>query len=276
MLKPLRILRTEFPGRPVFDAAASHALLRSVAAGAVGESLRLYWPDDVVVFSLLDARRRGFGRAVEEAARLGFSSVLRLAGGHAAVFHGDVLAFSWVQRADEPRTGIHARYAAIAQLTRRTFGRLGVDARVGEVPGEFCPGEYSVNARGRVKLMGVGQRVIRGAAHMGGVMMFGGAARSREVLDVVYEALDLDWEPATVGSLESEVPGLTREALLEALQEEIARDYDATVSDFEPATLAAAQDLESWHETDGRALSSARVAKVPGSKTVAAESSNSA
>ena len=36
----------------------------------------------------------------------------------------------------------------------------------GEVAGEYCPGQHSVNARGERKLMGVGQRLIRGRGRM--------------------------------------------------------------------------------------------------------------
>jgi len=97
----LRLLRREFPGRAVFDTAVSHAMLRRVAAGQLPGSLRLYRPDDVVVFSLLDARRPGFERAVEIAREAGFGAVIRLAGGHAAVFHGETLAFSWARPAED-------------------------------------------------------------------------------------------------------------------------------------------------------------------------------
>ena len=41
--------------------------------------------------------------------------------------------------------------------------RLGVDARVGGGAGQVLR-EYSVNARGRSKLVGIGQRVTSGAA----------------------------------------------------------------------------------------------------------------
>ena len=58
-----------------------------------------------------------------------------------------------------------------------SFRRLGVDARVGEIPGEYCPGAYSVNARGVKKLMGVGQRLVPSAAHVGGVVVVNGANR---------------------------------------------------------------------------------------------------
>ena len=68
---------------------------------------------------------------------------------------------------------------------------LGVDARVGEVEGEYCPGEYSVNARGALKLMGVGQRIVRGAAHVGGVLVVGRSDRTRRVLEPVYRLKDV-------------------------------------------------------------------------------------
>src|SRR5207244_3727585 len=80
-------------------------------------------------------------------------------------------------------------------------------ARGGEGPGEYCPGEHSVNARGQVKVMGVGQRLVATAAHVGGVIVVSGAERIRQVLVPVYEALGLTWDPSTVGALADEVPG---------------------------------------------------------------------
>ena len=87
----------------------------------------------------------------------------------------------------------------------RALRTLGVDARIGEVPGEYCPGDYSINARGETKLAGLGQRIIKGASHIGGVIVVGGAGRMRDVLVPVYEALGLDWDPGTTGSIEDEV-----------------------------------------------------------------------
>ena len=76
---------------------------------------------------------------------------------------------------------------------------LGVDARVGEVAGEYCPGEFSVNARGAAKLAGIGQRVVVGGAHVGGVIVVRGAGRIREVLTPIYEALEIDWRAGDDG-----------------------------------------------------------------------------
>jgi hypothetical protein len=59
--------------------------------------------------------------------------------------------------------------------------------------------------------MGVGQRIIEGAAHVGGVIVVSGSDRVREVLVPVYRALGLEWNPDTVGSLEDDIPGMTWE-----------------------------------------------------------------
>src|SRR5207244_3654868 len=77
---------------------------------------------------------------------------------------------------------IQSRFDEISRLMAEAFRSLGVDARVGDVPGEYCPGAHSVNARGGTKLMGVGQRIVSRAAHVGGVVVIGGAERVRAVL----------------------------------------------------------------------------------------------
>ena len=124
-------------GDAILDTAVSHALLRGAAEGRRGPALRLYAPEDVVLFSLLDARRPGFAKAVECARAAGFAAVLRLAGGHAAVFHSETLAFSWARPAEDAQLGIGPRFDEMVEITTEALRSLGVDARVGEVPGEY-------------------------------------------------------------------------------------------------------------------------------------------
>ena len=92
-----------YPGQAVFDTAISHAMLRRVASEESGESLRLYVPEKVMLFSSLDARRPGFPRAVEIAEDAGFASVIRLAGGTAAAFVDESVAFAWAIRDEDSR-----------------------------------------------------------------------------------------------------------------------------------------------------------------------------
>jgi lipoate-protein ligase A len=134
----------------------------------------------------------------------------------------------------------------MADLIADTLRGLGVDARVGEVPGEYCPGAYSVNARGATKLAGIGQRMIRGGAHMGGVVVASGCREVARVLEPVYRALELEWDPATSGSVAEE---LGREVdvgeLEEALIAELAKRYELVDAELDEETVeAAARSLE--------------------------------
>jgi lipoate-protein ligase A len=211
------MLEDAVPGEPALDTALSRALLEAVASGTRPETLRLYRPDDVVAFSGLDAASPGFAKAVAAAREAGFAAALRLAGGRAAVFHTETLAFAWAMPVADLRGGIEERFAAVAGWVAAALRRLGVDARVGEVPGEYCPGAHSVNAGGRVKLMGVGQRVVRGAAHVGGVLVVCGSGRVRAVLEPVYAALGLPFDPATAGAVEDEIGAVDPEEVAGAL-----------------------------------------------------------
>jgi octanoyl-[GcvH]:protein N-octanoyltransferase len=201
-VRPLRVLSDGFPDDPAFDTAVSHATMRRVAAGELPETLRLARPARVVAFAKRDVLAPGYADAVAAARAAGFGSMVRLAGGRAAVFHEGTLELAHAVPDPDPRRTIHHRFEATAELVARALAGLGIDARVGEVPGEYCPGRWSVNAGGARKLAGIGQRVISGGAHVGTVIVAEDAAAVREVLEAVYAALDLAWDPATVGAVE--------------------------------------------------------------------------
>ena len=129
----------------------------------------------------------------------------------------------------------------------RALGALGVDARVGEVPGEYCPGTYSVSARGERKLAGIGQRLIAKAAHVGVVVVSSDAARVREVLLPVYAALGLDWDPATTGDVAAEAAGVTWDQVRDALLAEYAREFELVPAELDEATLELARSLAAEH-----------------------------
>jgi lipoate-protein ligase A len=246
-LRRIRLIREAFPEPPARDTAVSHAILRQVSEGLQSETLRLHRPGDIVAFGPKDRLAPGFGLAIEAARVAGFGSVQRLAGGRAAVFTTESIAFSWAIPDPVPRKGIRARFAELAAMVAGAFQDLGIDARVGEVPGEYCPGEHSVNARGRTKLMGVGQRLVQRAAHVGGVVVVDGAARVRDVLVPVYRALEVDWDPATVGSLANEVPGLTWEQAERAILARFARAYELEEDTLTAPVLDLATSLEPHH-----------------------------
>ncbi len=235
-------------GPPWLDTAISWALLYRAAAGAQQETLRLFRPARVLAFGPSDRLAPGFDAARSAARAAGFTPVDRLAGGRAALFHEQTIAFAWTVPDTEARAHIHERYEAMADLIAQALRRLGVDANVGAVPREYCPGEYSVNARGVTKLMGVGQRVFVQAAHVGGVICVDGAPLLRDVLTPVYAALGLDWDPATSGSVADELgeagTGRLWDTVFDAILDEVAAHYPVEEDTLDPTLLGEAWSYE--------------------------------
>ncbi len=253
MRETLELHRQSFPGRQAFDTAVSRALLHRVAERGGPGALRLYRPDEILAFSVYDRTRPGFVPALAAARAQGFAPVVRLAGGRAAVFHRETLAFSWARPSADPRQGIRERFDEMAEIVRAALEALGVDARIGAVPGEYCPGDHSVNARGERKLAGIGQRIVRGAAHVGGVVVVGASERARRVLIPVYRALGFDFDPASVGSIEDEIGSLSCARVAEALLDQLRLRYELVPAELESESLAAAAELEPHHRLDGAA-----------------------
>ena len=223
-----------------------------VAAGEVPETLRIARPGTTVAFAKRDAVSPGYDAAVRAAREQGFKATLRLAGGRAAVFHDGTMEIGHAVPAAEPRAGIQERFRQTAGRLARALVALGVDARVGEVAGEYCPGRYSVNARGVAKLAGIGQRVVGGGSHTGVVLVVEGEERINAVLEPVYAALGLDWEPGVTGSVRAEAAGATWERVAEALVTEYASEYDVVDDTVDPETLALAYELVAQHRVGER------------------------
>jgi octanoyl-[GcvH]:protein N-octanoyltransferase len=241
------LLTASFPEDPVLDTAVSRALLERVAAGELPDTLRLARPGPMVAFGKQDAVTPGYAAAAGAARDRGFEAVLRMAGGRAAVFHEDTVELAHASSEEDAIRGIYSRFEATAELLATALRRLGVEAAVGEVPGEYCPGGFSVNARGRTKLGGVGQRLIRGGAHVGAVVVVDGTERARDVLVPVYGELGLDWDPATAGSVAEEAAGASFDSVVVAIRAEYEARYELVEAELDEDTLALARRLAAEH-----------------------------
>ena len=265
------MLDDSFPDDPALDAAVSRAVMHRVAQGALPETLRLARPAAVVAFAKRDALSPGYPQALAAARARGFGAILRLAGGRAAVFHEGTLELAHAVPDPDPKPGIHDRFEATATLIARALRELGVDGRVGEVAGEYCPGRWSVNAAGLRKLAGTGQRVVAGGSHTGAVVVVHGAERVRDVLDPVYAAFGLDWDPRAVGAVADELGGersasggagasgrpASGEALWDAVRDallaEYARRFELVPGELDQETLALARRLAAEHRPPAHA-----------------------
>jgi lipoate-protein ligase A len=240
------LLRLTEAARPSLDMAVSAALLREVADGARGPVLRLQRHVPAVAFGRLDALAPGYAAAREAARALGYASFERLAGGRAAVYHEGVLTIGEVVADPDAAIHISQRYASTAEAIAQALRSLGVDARIGAVDGEYCPGDFSVNAAGVRKLSGTAQRVVRGAAYVGTVLVVDGAARVAAVVDAVYAALGLEVDPSTTGAVADDLPGVTLDAVEEALVAAYAERFAVALEPvaLDDRTLALASRLE--------------------------------
>ena len=247
--RAIRLIRESRAGHAALDTATSRALLDRASEGLESESLRLYRPGPLVAFGRQDVVSAGYGEAVAAARSAGFAAVQRLVGGRPAVFHEQTISFSWTVPESQPREGIQRRYREIAEIIAAAFTNLGIDAQIGEVPGEYCPGAYSVNARGVKKLMGVGQRVVARASYVGGVIVVAESGRIRDVLTPVHAALNLEWNPEATGSLHDEQDSVTYEAAEQAIIEEFALRFELREGSLSPETLTLAERYEPDHRS---------------------------
>lgn len=205
------------------EMALANAMMRRVSRGESEALLRVYRPSGpAVAFGRRDVRLPGFAAAVDLVRRAEFSPCVRAQGGRAVAYTSQALVVDHVSPDPEWPSGLERRFAEFGELWTGVLTRLGVDARVGEVPGEYCPGSHSINARGVVKLVGTAQRMVRGAWLFSAVLVFDGAEVLRPLLGEVYEALDLPFSTRSVGSVAEEADGVS----LDAVEEGVLTAYD--------------------------------------------------
>lgn len=241
----LRLITTSDPD-PVMDTALSSAVLSRVAAGEIPPTLRLFVPGRIVAFGSQDRTREGYGDAVAAVRDSGFDAIERLAGGRAAVFHEGTLAFAWATPEADSKLGIERRFEALTGIVLDALVRLGVEGSVGEVAGEYCPGRFSVHAGGK-KVMGVGQRLVEGAAHVGGVIAVHSPELINTPLEPAYAHLGYEWSPAATGAIATIRP-VTVDDALEAVQQAFsAAGHRLETAAFESETVELSRRIAPRH-----------------------------
>jgi octanoyl-[GcvH]:protein N-octanoyltransferase len=252
----LDLIDASFTDRAALGTGVSAAIVRRVARGDLPSTMRTHRTGRILAFGRIDRLSPGYPEALLIAREHGYEPIERMAGGRAAVFHEGTLAFSRATREANLRAGTTARFETTAELIAAALRRLGVDARIGEVEGEYCPGAWSVNAGGRLKLAGIGQRVVAGGAHVGGVLVFRGGDRIRDVLVPVYEELGLEWDPETAGSVAEAIgapdppadgPDPLLAELRDALRAELELRYRVREAELDEETMRLAEELRGFH-----------------------------
>jgi octanoyl-[GcvH]:protein N-octanoyltransferase len=223
-----------FGRRPVRVSSVTGGWSAPAEMELVRERLTRLTPDDdgqllifqaprTAAFSRRDSLLRGYARAEHAVAAHGFAPVIRPVGGHLAVYDEGSLVLHLCAPHPQPRAHIQARFELLGDAIASALRGLGVDARLGPVPGEYCDGKFSVNDSGRAKLAGTGQRIVGGGYLFSAVVMVQSSVAITQTLTEAYGLLGLDFAPESVGAVADTVPGVTleeiRHRLLDALAE---------------------------------------------------------
>lgn len=197
------------PGGEATNLALGHVFARRAEREDSFEALHVYQPSGrAVVFGRRETRSPGFPAAVRAARRAGFEPLIRATGGRAVAYTDQSVVVHHVRHEKQLIGGQDGRFIEFGELLVGVMLSLGVEARLGAVPGEYCPGAHSVNARGEAKLVGTAQRVLRQAWLFASLVVVGDEAELRPVLTEVYGHLGQPFDPTSVGSLSAENPVL--------------------------------------------------------------------
>ncbi len=215
------------------DLTASKRLISMVSLNPeLGRVVRIYRPAPTVAFSGLERRLPGFQDAVSEAAAYSFEPVIRPAGGRMVALDQDWLILDVITPEPEKTKSNRDVYLEFGAILVNILRELGVDANLGAVTGEYCPGEYSINARGQVKIVGTAQRVQRGARLFSACIPISISHSVATLFERVNAELGLDWDPATLVGLNSEVPNFS----IDDLEKELIVAFAPEVDSFDSLT----------------------------------------
>jgi octanoyl-[GcvH]:protein N-octanoyltransferase len=195
-----------FRGRGTTIEVDREANGRLFEVAAAGESaVRVWAPHRQVAFGRRDSRLDGYDDAREAAQERGYPPIERSVGGRAVAYDGETtLAFARAEPISDFRRGTDARYERLTADVVDALEGLGVDVEPGEPADSFCPGAHSLSTPGSSgprKVVGIAQRVRQDMALVSGILLVDNRADLAGVLEPVYDALGVPFDPKSVGTV---------------------------------------------------------------------------
>lgn len=232
---------------PIAELTLPAVLLRDVP---LPENLvSVYLPSaPTVAFTARDLRSPGIVRATAIARENGFVAAVRSPGGKMVAYDAGAVVVDHLAAASAGAESGSALFAQNAAQHARVLAEVGravggpeLDTRVGEVPGEYCPGEFSVNVGGVVKVLGSAQRIVRQGSLFSTVIQVSLSPAVREVITEVSAALGYDLAAASMGGLADFAPGLSAADVAAALRTDYRARFHLVDTTLPEHALAAAR-----------------------------------
>lgn len=184
--------------------------------------LRFRRPRPTAAFSPQDTTHPDYERIKQQARVNGFEPIERGTGGRLTFFDEHALAVTIISPHADPHQHTIKRYEVFAGAIADALVTLGIDARIGELPNEYCSGKFSINAEGRIKLVGIAQRMNRRCIQMGAIIAVERSEKACAAIADAYDALGLAFDATTYGAISELQPLLTyndvRDALLSSIR----------------------------------------------------------
>ncbi len=196
--------------------------------------LRFRRPRPTAAFSPQDTTHSDYERIKEQARSNGFEPIERGTGGRLTVFDERALAITLLMPHANPHQQTIRRYEIFSEVIVSALTRLGIDARVGEIPNEYCPGKFSINAEGRIKLVGIAQRMNRRCVQMGAIIAVERSEKACVAIADAYQAMGLPFDRSTYGAVAELVPSWSFQQVhaqcVETVSQELAMRSFSTLS----------------------------------------------
>lgn len=195
--------------------------------------VRVWTPPKQIAFGRRDTAADGYERARRIAIEDGYEPIEREVGGSAVAYTGETVAFAYGVPTETGRKRIDRRYQDVEAMLIRALETAGASVTWGEPEASFCPGDHSVQGDG--KIAGIAQRVRRKSALVGGYVIVTKSDKTAvsDVLDPIYSAIDIPFEPGSVGCVERAGGPNDVGAVVEAIEESFVGDAEPVVTPTE-------------------------------------------
>jgi octanoyl-[GcvH]:protein N-octanoyltransferase len=171
--------------------------------------IRFRRPRPTAAFSPQDTAHVNYARVKELARDHGFQPIERGTGGRLTMFDEHALAITIIWPHADPHQHMMRRYEIFAGAIAGALAKLGIDAQIGELSNEYCPGKFSINAGGHVKLVGIAQRMNRRCFQMGAIIAVDRSDKACSAIAEAYRAMALPFDAKTYGAIGELVPQVT-------------------------------------------------------------------